>query len=64
MTWTAATGLTAALPTNTATAATVWLSGGVPGEQYAVSCHVRTSAGREDDKGFFVKIKTPQSLTL
>jgi hypothetical protein len=64
VTWTVETGLTAALPTQTATTATVWLSGGALNTAYAVTCHVRTSAGREDDKGFYVLIKTPQFLTL
>jgi hypothetical protein len=64
VTWAVETGLTASLPTNTTTTATVWLSGGTLNTAYAVTCHVLTSAGRADDKGFYILIKTPQVLTL
>lgn len=29
---------------------TYWLAGGVAGQSYNVTCHVVTSAGREDDR--------------
>lgn len=47
---TAATGLTVDSSTATSTAVTAWLSGGSVGASYAVTCHVVTAAGREDDR--------------
>ncbi len=47
---TAGTGLTVDSSTATTTAVTVWLSGGSVGQSYAVTCHIVTAAGREDDR--------------
>lgn len=47
---TAATGLTVDTSEATSTAVTVWLSGGSVGTSYAVTCHIETAAGREDDR--------------
>ena len=47
---TAATGLTVDTSEATTTAVTAWLSGGSVGASYAVTCHVVTAAGREDDR--------------
>lgn len=49
---TVTTGLTvdSSALTNTATSVIVWLSGGTAGGQYDVTCHIVTSAGREDDR--------------
>ena len=62
--WNTETGLTASLPTIDGTVTTLWLSGGTLPTQYAVSCIVTTSANRQDERGFFVQIKTPQALSL
>ncbi len=49
---TAETGLTvdSSSITDSDTSVTVWLSGGTVGEKYSVTCHVVTSASREDDR--------------
>ncbi len=47
---TAGTGLTVDSSTATTTAVTVWLSGGSVGASYAVTCHIVTAAGREEDR--------------
>lgn len=49
---TVTTGLTvdSSALTNTATSVIVWLSGGTTGNSYDVTCHITTSAGREDDR--------------
>ena len=47
---TAAMGLTVDTSEATTTAVTAWLSGGSVGASYAVTCHVVTAAGREDDR--------------
>jgi hypothetical protein len=44
------TGLTLVSSSNSSTAVTVWLSGGVAGVSYPVTCHIVTAAGREDDR--------------
>jgi hypothetical protein len=47
---TASTGLTVDSSSATSTTVTVWVSGGVVGATYAVTCHIVTTAGREDDR--------------
>lgn len=47
---TAADGLTVDSTEATTTAVTAWLSGGSVGASYAVTCHIITAAGREDDR--------------
>lgn len=49
---TADTGITidSSSITDTNTSVTVWLSGGTAGTDYGVTCHITTSAGREDDR--------------
>ena len=49
---TATTGLTvdSSSLANTAASVVVWLSGGTVGNSYDVTCHITTSAGREDDR--------------
>lgn len=47
---TAETGLTVDSYSNTATAVTAWLSGGMVGESYSVTCRVVTADGRTDDR--------------
>ena len=54
---TAATGLTVDSSTATSTAVTAWLSGGSVGASYAVTCHVVTAAGREDDRTVTITVQ-------
>lgn len=62
--WSTDTGITASLPSIAGTVTTLWLSGGTLDTLYAVSCKVTTSANRQDERGFFVQIKTPQALSI
>lgn len=39
------------------TSVTVWLSGGTVGNVQRVTCHVVTSAGREDDRSILIPIQ-------
>lgn len=48
-------GITIDSDTNTATTATVWLSGGTLGATYRIANHIVTAAGREDDRTITVK---------
>lgn len=41
--------------TDTNTSVTVWLSAGVTGIDYSVTCHIVTSASREDDRTALIK---------
>lgn len=43
--------------TDTNTSVTVWLSGGVAGRDYRVTCHIVTSAGRADDRSIVVRVE-------
>jgi len=56
VTWTA-TGLTVDHSSFTTTDATIWISGGVVGALYAVTCHVVTAAGRIDERSFHMRIR-------
>jgi len=56
-TWTAQAGLTVDSDSNTATAATVWLSGGTVGQSYTVTNHIVSTGGREENKSFTVKVE-------
>lgn len=47
---TASAGITVDSTEATSTAVTVWLSGGIEGQTYSVTCHIVTAAGREDDR--------------
>ena len=53
---TASAGLTVDSTEATDTAVTAWLSGGSVGMSYAVTCHVVTAAGREDDRTVTVTV--------
>ena len=46
----------AANESNTATRATVWLSGGAAGQSYTITNRITTSGGRTDDRSFTIKI--------
>lgn len=55
--WTPDSGITVDSDTNTTTTATVWLSGGTVGTSYAVTNHIVTAAGREDDRTITVRVR-------
>lgn len=55
--WDVGAGLTKDAESNTASVATVWLSGGTAGETYAVACRITTAAGRTDERTFRVKVQ-------
>lgn len=50
-------GLSVISVNNTDTIATCWLSGGVPGQTYNVTCHITTNDGRQDDRTFQIVVK-------
>jgi hypothetical protein len=54
---TADSGLTVDSSAKTATAVTVWLSGGTVGASYNVTCHIVTAAGREDDRTIGITVQ-------
>lgn len=39
------------------TTATAWLSGGVSGSRYVVTCHITTTDGRADDRSLIISMK-------
>lgn len=43
--------------TNTATKATVWLSGGTAGQIYTVTNRITTAAGRTEDRSFAIRVE-------
>ena len=56
---TAAAGLTVVSSSATSTAVTAWLriNGGSVGASYAVTCHIVTAAGREDDRTLTITVQ-------
>lgn len=55
--WTVEAGLTKGSTSTTATTATVWLSGGTPGETYEVTNRITTVGGRTDSRTFEITIR-------
>jgi hypothetical protein len=49
-------GLTKDSQSNTATTATVWLSGGTLGVTYQVTCRVTTNQGRTDERTIGIRV--------
>jgi hypothetical protein len=41
----------------TGTVITAWLSGGVVGSTYAITCHITTTQGRTDDRTITVRVR-------
>lgn len=56
-TWTAESGIEIADDSSTDTTATVFVSGGTVGERYAVTNHIVTAGGREDDRTLTIRIR-------
>lgn len=54
--WYYPTGITAVSVTATTAVATIWLSGGVPGNVYTISNMIWTSAGRIEVQSFEIGI--------
>lgn len=57
VTWVVPAGLTKTTQTNTATAATAWLSGGTVGTRYVVVCRITTVDGRIDDRTLQIDVQ-------
>lgn len=57
VTWVVPAGLTKTTQTNTATAATAWLSGGTVGARYVVVCRITTVDGRIDDRTLQIDVQ-------
>jgi len=53
---TADTGITVDSSTELDGKVTVWLSGGTAGINYKVACKITTSAGRTDERTFWIKV--------
>ena len=51
------TGLTADSDSNTTTTATVWLSGGTPGEDYEVTNRIVTAGARTEDRTIIIMVR-------
>lgn len=44
-------------PTHDEHSVTAWLSGGLPGHQYFITCRIITSMGRSDDRSLYLLVK-------
>lgn len=56
-TWTVPAGLTKTDESNTATIATVWLSGGTVGSSYQVTNRIVTAQGRTDERSIQIVVR-------
>lgn len=56
-TWTVPSGITKETDTSTATAATIWLSGGTLNERYSLLNRIETAGGRTMDQTVTIRIK-------
>lgn len=55
-TWTVQSGITQDSESETASKATVWLSGGTAGAIYEVVNRIVTAAGRTDDRTLYIQV--------
>lgn len=55
--WVVPAGITETTSTNTATTATIWLSGGTAGERYRVTNRIVTAGGRTDDRTITIRVE-------
>lgn len=55
--WETVDGITIETDSATSTAATVWLSGGTPNDDYDVTNHIVTAGARVDDRTILVKVR-------
>ena len=51
-------GITVASSNNSDSVVTVWLSGGVEGQQYSVTCRITTALGRVDDRTIPILVRS------
>ena len=51
-------GITLESHSHDATSATAWISGGVIGEEYDVTCRINTVQGRTDDRTFTLVVES------
>lgn len=56
-TWTVATGITKNSDTNTATTATIWLSGGTANTAYACTNRITTTGGRTEERTITILVQ-------
>jgi len=56
VTWVLSSGLTKVSQSNTATTATVFVSGGALGDTETLTCRITTAGGRVDDRSIQLKI--------
>jgi hypothetical protein len=56
-TFTVPAGITKDSQSNTTTTATVWLSGGTVGQEYAVINRITTNQGRTDDRTITIRVQ-------
>lgn len=50
-------GITIDSDSSTDTEAKVWLSGGTVGKRYALTNHILTAGGREDDRTIYIRVR-------
>ena len=58
VTWIVPAGLTEVARTNDASSATIWLVGEGSGQRTPVTCRITTSAGRQDDRSFTIRLRS------
>lgn len=56
-TWTVPTGVTKVTDTKTDTSATIWVSGGTAGTNYALANKIVTAAGRTEEKSITLRVR-------
>ena len=56
-TWVLDAGITKDSDINTATASTIWISGGTAGQTYSVANTIVTAAGRTHHKAFYLRVQ-------
>lgn len=54
----AVSGMTVNASGFTSFTATVWLSGGTDGADYAVTCRITTAGGRTDERTFLLQVRS------
>jgi hypothetical protein len=57
-TWSVPSGITKDSDTKSTTAATIWLSGGAHGTNYALVNRIVTASGRTDDRTITVQVRS------
>lgn len=55
--WTIPAGITKTSEVTVPTGTIAWLSGGIAGQTYMITCRITTTAGRVDERSFRVKVK-------